>query len=252
MGINVGGGPMQQGLKYADRFFISAKDLTMSGSVKVAIFDVDGVLIDSLPQHLQICRDKAVEFGLNLKVPSVDEFRQMVSQGQRISPMREFFLRVHFPEKFVDRAVADYERDFMIRYNPPVFHGADSMLRSLHRTGIRLALVTSNTRDNVVPALSSSMECFETSCLFFYDRHSAPRPKSWCLSQTGRILGVDLPECVYIGDQPADAVAAKDAGLRFLGVTYGWGILPGDERFETVDTIDAISNKLAEMSMSPR
>jgi beta-phosphoglucomutase-like phosphatase (HAD superfamily) len=38
----------------------------MAPSLAAVFFAVDGVLIDSLPQHLQICRDKAAELGLDL------------------------------------------------------------------------------------------------------------------------------------------------------------------------------------------
>ena len=50
---------------------------------RAVFFDVDGVLVDSLPQHLQICHDKAIEFGLELKIPTVDEFRQRIRRAQR-------------------------------------------------------------------------------------------------------------------------------------------------------------------------
>jgi phosphoglycolate phosphatase-like HAD superfamily hydrolase len=214
---------------------------------KVVIFDVDGVLIDSLPQHLQICLDKAKEFGLDLKIPSVDEFRRLVSQGMKVSPMRAFFSAVGFPEKDLDRAVADYEREFMQRYRPPQFDGAGAMLRSLHEAEWKIGLVTSNTRANVMPALADSMDVFDESCVFFHDSHTAPRPKSWYLSQGASNLGSDARSCIYIGDQPADAFAADEAGVRFLGVTYGWGITQLDTQFETVNAIRDIPIKLTEM-----
>ena len=71
----------------------------MPASLRAVFFDVDGVLIDSLPQHLQICRDKAREFGLRLKIPNVDEFRELVRRGIKVSPMRHFFLaRIDYPD----------------------------------------------------------------------------------------------------------------------------------------------------------
>ena len=33
------------------------------------LFDVDGVLLDSLTPHLQICKDKNEEYGLGLTIP---------------------------------------------------------------------------------------------------------------------------------------------------------------------------------------
>jgi phosphoglycolate phosphatase len=207
-------------------------------------FDVDGVLVDSLPQHLKICRDKAMEFGLKLNIPSVDEFRQLVRRGTKVSPMRYFFLAVGFPEDFAARAVADYEREFIQRYRPQPFPGVSKMLKTLQTAGLKLGLVTSNTRANVVPALGDAMQYFEESCLFFFDRYPEPKTKSWYLTEGARLLGLEPQACVYVGDQPADAVAAREAGVRFLGVTYGWGISQDDKQYETAKSIVEISDKL--------
>jgi beta-phosphoglucomutase-like phosphatase (HAD superfamily) len=213
--------------------------------LRAVFFDVDGVLIDSLPQHLKICRDKAEEFKLPLEIPSIEEFRDAISRGLKVSPMREFFLAIGFSASDADRAVLDYEHEFMERYRPPTFAGVDEMLRKLRNNNLTLGIVTSNTRENVEPALPNSFELFDEACRFFHDPHSAPRRKSWYLAEGARNLGADPSTCVYIGDQPADVRAAEEAGFRFLGVTYGWGIRRDDPCIETVDTIDEIPEKLA-------
>ena len=211
---------------------------------RAVFFDVDGVLVDSLPQHLKICHDKAIEFGLRLKIPTVDEFRQLVRRGTKVSPMLYFFLAVGFPEDCARRAVLDYEREFMQRYRPNVFPGLNKMVTTLHSAGYRLGIVTSNTRANVVPALGDAMHYFEESCLFFFDRYSEPKAKSWALAEGARLLGLAPQACVYVGDQPADATAAREAGVRFLGVTYGWGISEDDKQYETAKSITEIPHKL--------
>jgi phosphoglycolate phosphatase len=211
---------------------------------RAVFFDVDGVLLDSLPQHLQICHDKAVEFGLKLKIPSVDEFRQLVRRGTKVSPMRCFFLAVGFPEDLAARAVADYEREFIQHYTPKIFPGVGKMLNSLRTAGLKLGLVTSNTRANVAPVLGNAMQYFEESCLFFFDRYPQPKTKSWCLAEGARLLGLEPQACMYVGDQPADAIAAREAGVSFLGVTYGWGISQDDKQYDTAKSVAEISDKL--------
>ncbi|HEY1921414.1 MAG TPA: HAD hydrolase-like protein, partial [Tepidisphaeraceae bacterium] len=216
-------------------------------SIQAVFFDVDGVLIDSLPQHLQICRDKAKEFKLNLNIPDVETFRRMISGGTKVSPMKDFFLAVGFSPVEAERAVIDYERDFMQKYRPAVFPGVDEMLRKLHESGLKLGLVTSNTRANVIPALGGSMKYFDEANLFFFDRQPTPKTKSEWLIEGARQVGIEASNCVYVGDQPADAAAAKAAGFNFLGVTYGWGIPSGDTRFQVVDKVGDIVEKIAGM-----
>lgn len=221
----------------------------MVASLQAAFFDVDGVLLDSLPQHLQICRDKAAEFGLKLEEPNADQFRAMVSRGTKVSPMSEFFRTVGFPERCIERAVAEYERDFMELYRPQKFSGVDTMLDKLRAAGLRLGLVTSNTRANVEPALGGAMRYFDPRALFFFEHDAVSMSKSANLLEGARRLGANPAMCVYIGDQTADAAAAAAAGLRFLGVTYGWGIPQGEGRFETVNTVAQIAQRLAEANV---
>jgi N-acetyl-D-muramate 6-phosphate phosphatase len=220
----------------------------MTDFPRAVFFDVDGVLIDSLPQHLQICRDKALEYGLKLRIPGIEEFRQLVRGGTKISPMRKFFLAVGFPDEIVKRAVADYERQFVQLYRPKAFANVDEMLRGLRSAGPILGLVTSNTRANVTIPLKGSMDCFDERCLFFFDRYSAPKPKAWCLTEGARLLGIETAECVYVGDLPDDARAAAEAHTRFVGVSYGWGLSENDKQYRIAKSVMEIPDKLVGIS----
>jgi N-acetyl-D-muramate 6-phosphate phosphatase len=213
----------------------------MSVPLRAAFFDVDGVLVDSLADHLQFCQDTASEFGLKLRVPPVEPFRVLIGAGLRVSPMRYFFRAVGFPEDTIDRAVIAYENKFMERYHPKRFVGVESMLATLKRAGLELGLVTSNTRSNVVPALGDALRYFDDRCLFFFDRYPEPKSKEWCLREGARLLGVEPSESAYIGDQPADVEAAIAAGTHFLGVTYGWGISQASEQYRTANSTSEIA-----------
>lgn len=209
----------------------------MSKPARVPVFfDVDGVLLDSLPQHLAMCADKAREYGLALAVPDLQQFRRMVASGVKVSPMLDFFLAVGFPPRLARRALDAYEREFAQRYRPDMFAGIAAMLQRLRKAGHPMGLVTSNIAANVEPPLRDVMANFDRRCLFYFDWYDPPRSKSWCLAEGARILAADPQDCVFVGDQPADAAAAREAGWRFLGVSYGWGLLAGDPAARIVDT----------------
>ena len=163
--------------------------------------------------------------------------------------MRRFFLAVGFPEHIVDRAVADYERDFSQRYRPKAFAAVDQMLKALWAAGVHLGLITSNIRRNVTPALADAMALFDERCLFFFDRYRIPKTKTWCLTEGFRILQIGSGDCAYVGDQPEDARAASEAGVHFLGVTYGWGISDGDKHYSRAKTVLNIPDKLIELGI---
>jgi len=211
--------------------------------LKAIFFDVDGVLVDSLASHLAICRDKSREFGLGLKIPDATELRAMVARGVTISPMKEFFLAVGFPEPQAERADEDYRREFAKRYPLRPFPGATEMLEDLAEHDIPLGFVTSNTRAIVESALGSAIEIFKPDLRFTVDD---PRRlgKAEALCRSAEIVQASPAELIYVGDQPKDFEAARSAGTQFVGVTFGWGILAGDARFETVGSIEELRDDL--------
>jgi phosphoglycolate phosphatase-like HAD superfamily hydrolase len=120
-------------------------------------------------------------------------------------------------------------------------------LRTLQTAGVQLGLVTSNIRDNVTPALSNSMTLFDERCLFFFDKYPIPKTKAWYLAEGIRVLEISSEDCVYVGDQPEDARAASEAGIKFLGVTYGWGISDRDRQYRSAKNVWEIPDKLREL-----
>lgn len=217
----------------------------MPSHSSAVFFDVDGVLIDSLPEHLRICRDKAQEYGLTgVVVPDAAELRRQVSRGTQVSPMLNFFLAVGFPQAAAARAVREYEQDFAARYCPQPFPGIEPMLRRLRANGIELGLVTSNIRANVDPVLGAVLDHFDPSCRFYFDSAGGPMAKSEYLREGMRRLNLTPERCTYVGDQPADARAALEAPVHFLGVTFGWGLVAGQKDLVLVDSVAEIADAL--------
>jgi phosphoglycolate phosphatase len=204
-------------------------------------FDVDGVLLDSLGAHLQVCEDKSRKYGLNLRIPSPDEFRKLVRRGAQISPMEKMFEAVGFPKQYAKRADEEYQATFATEYPIFPFPGVDKMLLALSESGLRLGLVTANVKANVEHGLGQNMRFFDPRCVFTKDGSAgASKPES--LKAIADILEIDQSEFLYVGDQPADWRAAQQGGVPFLGVTFGWGISSEDQDFPTVDDVVGIAN----------
>jgi phosphoglycolate phosphatase-like HAD superfamily hydrolase len=218
-------------------------------SLRAVFFDVDGVLLDSLPQHLAFCELKAKEYGLSdVRVPSLGVFKEMVSSGVRVSPMVNFFLAVGFPRPEADRAVREYERDFAQWFPPQQFAGIGEMLARLRDAGFSMGLVTSNVRRNVESGLNDVMDYFDARCLFYFDRDAGQKDKRSYLLEGAQVLDLRAESCTYVGDQPGDAAAAHAAGMHFLGVSYGWSFGMGGGGETVVDSVAEIADALIRTS----
>lgn len=208
-------------------------------SILAVIFDVDGVLLDSLAPHLHICLDLNARYDLGLSIPNEDEFRQMVASGIKVSPMEDFFRAVGFSKEKAEEADSYYKAHFMKNYAPKPFAGVEQMLATLCKAGLTLGIVTSNVRANIDDALGSSMSYFNDDCIFTKENDQSPS-KAEALKLCARKLEVDMNQILYVGDQPNDWKAARESGARFLGVTYGWGIAGENGDYPIIQDVSSI------------
>jgi phosphoglycolate phosphatase-like HAD superfamily hydrolase len=204
----------------------------MSSGTRLALFDADGVLLDSLTPHLQICEAKNREYDLGLTIPTADEMKEMIRRKVRISPMKYFFTAVGFPDDLAERADRDYQATFARDYASPVYPGVPEALAALRDAGFTLGIVTANTHANVVAALGPTAALFGADLILAKDNH--PGPKSDAIRTAMSLHGATPARTVYIGDQPADWEAARTAGVPFVGAAYGWGFAADGNPFPVV------------------
>lgn len=213
--------------------------------ISAVIFDIDGVLLDSLVSHLQICKDKSEEFGLGITIPTAENFRKLVRNGVKISPMKYFFEAVGFSPEYSDKAVVQYNEIFMRDYSPKPFPQVNNMLSKLAQVGFKLGIVSSNVRANIDAALGVNMHFFDSECIFTKE-DVLNVSKTDALLIAAKKLKINISEVLYVGDQPADYMAAREAGANFLGVAYGWGISVEDKAFPVVNNVMAIAKYILE------
>jgi beta-phosphoglucomutase-like phosphatase (HAD superfamily) len=113
------------------------------GSFQAALFDMDGVVIDTRHSITEFWESVAIEQGVAL---TADDYDRHIHGVPCVQTIRALFPAIT-PEKegeFLDR-VARYER--ALRYAE--IAGAGAILRSLKSACVRIALVTSGTESKV-------------------------------------------------------------------------------------------------------
>ncbi len=73
--------------------------------MKAIVFDVDGVLVDSLETHVEFCREMNKRFKVGLTLPPPGKGKSIVD-----SPMDNFLRRAGFPEKLIPKLTDIYNK----------------------------------------------------------------------------------------------------------------------------------------------
>lgn len=188
--------------------------------MKLAVFDVDGVLIDSLPAHLAFCQNLVEQYSLPLSIPDIVEFKRRLADGMQVSPMPQFFRGLGFPEQDLQIFIDHYKADFAKQYETPAYQGAFEMLHDLSKAGYGLGLITANIAENIIPALQDVYDLFEKNYCHFYSQAEPDVTKADVLTRYKHRIGAK--NIVFVGDQYSDEKYAKQAEVDFIPVTYGW------------------------------
>ena len=122
-------------------------------SLKLAVWDVDGTLVDSRTVIFDAA--KAVFAAMDLPPPDYEDVRQIV--GLNLAEGLRLLLPGMGPD-VVDRAVAGYKDVFQDMHRQPgfiepLYEGAAECLERLRQDGWRIAMATGKSRRAVVGAV---------------------------------------------------------------------------------------------------
>ncbi len=191
---------------------------------KLCIFDLDGTLINSLYDLADSMNHALAKNGFALHSP--EEYRLMVGSGIVVLADRAIGTVNHERKQAVlDDFRAYYSVHCMDKTRP--YEGIDAMLGELAQRHIQYA-VMSNKPDEFSKLLIKKLFPDRRFAAVWgkrdgYERKPAPGAV-WALMDE---IGVQRDECLYIGDSDVDVQTARNAGLRFCGVS--WGFRPKEE-----------------------
>ena len=181
----------------------------------VLIFDMDGVIVDNHQWHFE----SYIEFGKrhNLKITR-EEF------GTYFGTTNQFIMKSIFGENISEADIIAFgeEKEAIYRelYLPAIkpMKGLPEFLQYASALGIPIALATAAPKENVKFTLEATglVHYFNAITDSSMVERGKPDPQVYLV--TAEKLGVQPSECVVFEDSIPGITAAKNAGMRVIGV----------------------------------
>ena len=204
---------------------------------RLAIFDFDGTLADSLPWFRASFQDMIARFDLAPVGP--DEI-----EGLRMMTGREIMARLNVPTWRLPAIVSDMRKRKLAAADAiPLFDGVEQMLSALQHLGIRSAIVSSDSEESVrrvLGPMASLITRFDCGAALFGKHHKFRR--------VARRLGIKPADTICIGDEIRDIEAAGAAGMDSGAVAWGYAFpaaLRAARPTHFFGTIEELSHRLS-------
>ena len=210
--------------------------------IKAVLFDLDGTLTDTLPDLY-----KGVNYALEAHgIPVVTKEKVRLSIGNGISKLIERVTEGY------ESQTADVEKTFREYYgkiaaDTRLYGGIEDLLLFIKDKNVKTAIVSNKMHSAVVDI----KERLFTSTIDFAvgvsdDIPVKPAPDG-CF-KAFEFFRVAADECIFVGDSDVDVFTARNAGIKSIGVAYGYR---GREHLEkagadyVVDTVSELKELIS-------
>ncbi len=190
--------------------------------LQAVFFDLDGTLLDSLTDLGEAVNRMLAELGF--PGHAQEAYREYIGEGARRLVEQALPKAVRADAELVERALELYQLHYAKCWHERtrVYPGMLELLADLASAGVPLGVI------------SNKPDAFTRLCVghFFPDtpfavvlgqRTGVPRkPDAAAAHEAAGRLGLTAGECVYVGDSGVDMRFAQEAGMRGVGVAWGF------------------------------
>ena len=189
-----------------------------------ALFDFDGVVVDTEPQYTLFWDEKGKKYH-----PEIPDFGHHIKGQTLIQIYKQYFRQPEGLQDEITRQLLDYELTMHFEY----IDGVVDFMKELRGKGVKLAIVTSSNDAKMAnayrehPELKSMVDYIVTA-----DRvtHSKPHPECFLLG--AEMLDAAVENCIVFEDSFHGIEAGNRAGMKVIGLS-------------TTNSADAIADKCA-------
>ncbi|EFW82082.1 phosphoglycolate phosphatase [Pseudomonas savastanoi] len=191
---------------------------------KLIMFDLDGTLVDSVPDLAVAVDTMLAELGR--PIAGLESVRAWVGNGAPVLVRRA--LANHLDHSGVDDELAEQGLEIFMRAYAQtheftvVYPGVRETLKWLQKMGVEMALITNKPERFVAPLLDEMKLGRFFRWIIGGDTMPQKKPDPAALFFVMKMAGVPASQALFIGDSRSDVQAAKAAGVACVALSYGY------------------------------
>ncbi|VXB45832.1 phosphoglycolate phosphatase [Pseudomonas sp. 8O] len=191
---------------------------------RLVMFDLDGTLIDSVPDLAEAVDRMLIELG---RPPAgVEKVRDWVGNGARVLVRRALaggLDHAAVGEAETEQALARFLDIYAdCHHLTALYPGVHELLEALSTAAVELAVVTNKPERFVAPLLEQVGLGGYFRWIIGGDTLAQQKPDPAALLQVMRLAGVEAAQSLFVGDSRNDVLAARAAAVPCVAVSYGY------------------------------
>lgn len=182
------------------------------------IFDMDGVLIDSVRFHWQAMNQVLAKYNIH-----IDDSQLRNYVGQSVT---------HQLHQIGEKFQASLDIDQIIKELKPIKEelqkgiqpkeGVEQLIKLLHENSVPIAIGTSSTTEDTKRKLNDAGIFHNFETLVTHDDVVKHKPDPTVYLMAAEKLHIQPSKCIVIEDAPSGIEAAKRAGMKCIAVTASY------------------------------
>jgi len=190
---------------------------------KAVIFDLDGTLVNSLPD-ISAAMNRALEKS-GLPVFEEDAYKYKVGNGVFKLAERAVGDHLECLQQVLDAYRQDYAQN--CRVNSYAYKGIEEMLQALKEKGLKICVFSNKDQQDTESVMAHYFPGFTFDVIRGRVDDVPLKPDPAGALIIAEQLGLSPADCLYVGDTSMDMICGNAAGMETVGVL--WGFRPREE-----------------------
>ncbi len=183
-------------------------------SFKGAIFDLDGVIVNTVPIHFKAWKKMFEEYGHSF---TFDDYKAKVDGIPRLDGARAILTEL--PDKELKEASAKKQRyflDYLGEEKIQVYPGTLNLIKELRGHKIKIAVISSSKNCPVILEKADMYKYIDAAISGNDITQGKPDPQIFLMAKDR--LSLEISECIVFEDAELGVEAAKRGGFKTVGI----------------------------------